>query len=170
MDSAAAMHPQVDVLVESNLQLDPERPEYHRAILSTAGEGGVVTARSTGNQRSSRLLSMSSSNALLCLPQGTGTIAAGTKVTAIITGPLTAPKASVSYHASAACVDCPDALSNQSPPPPSIVEKPAPSRQPYKMRVGLLTISDRVSDLYHGQIYRLQVLSLKFNVVLGVRL
>ena len=50
------------------LALDPYRPEYHRAILRweptlDGGRGGLL-ATSTGNQASSRLLSLRSANAL----------------------------------------------------------------------------------------------------------
>ncbi|XP_063878355.1 gephyrin-like isoform X2 [Scylla paramamosain] len=49
------------------MQLDP-RPEYHRAFLSWRPGGEVPLAYSTGNQLSSRLLSMASAQALLKLP------------------------------------------------------------------------------------------------------
>ena len=60
--------------------LDPYRPEYHRAILRweptlDGGRGGLL-ATSTGNQASSRLLSLRSANALLELPQGEGMLPA----------------------------------------------------------------------------------------------
>jgi gephyrin len=71
------MHSQVLVKLEEDLKLDPERPEYHRGVLSIDAKAGGLIARSTGNQRSSRLLSMSSSNALLCLPQSSGIISKG---------------------------------------------------------------------------------------------
>lgn len=71
------MHSQVIVKLEEDIKLDPERPEYHRGIISIDSKSGGLIARSTGNQRSSRLLSMSSSNALLCLPQANGVISKG---------------------------------------------------------------------------------------------
>lgn len=46
--------------------MDPERPEYHRAIVKSAS--GELIAESTGKQQSSRLLSMRSANALLVKP------------------------------------------------------------------------------------------------------
>ena len=74
------------------LALDPSRPEYHRASLRwdsglNAGAGGFL-AVSTGNQASSRLLSMRSVNALLVLPQAEGVLPAGTSVTALLIGDL----------------------------------------------------------------------------------
>ena len=72
------------------LTLDSERPEYHRAFvrasISTDGQPSTLFATSTGNQRSSRLLSMKSANALLCLPQASGSILPGDKVIALLTG------------------------------------------------------------------------------------
>ncbi|HAJ35607.1 MAG TPA: hypothetical protein DCL15_07925, partial [Chloroflexi bacterium] len=52
-----------------------------------AGRGGFI-AESTGNQASSRLLSMRSANALLEVPQGEGVLAAGSIVTALLIGDL----------------------------------------------------------------------------------
>lgn len=52
------------------LTLDRERPEFHRVALTWDAEGGCFEARSTGGQRSSRLLSLRSATGLLCLPQG----------------------------------------------------------------------------------------------------
>jgi gephyrin len=82
----------VGALLADPLRLDPERPEYHRATLQWAadadgGRGGFV-AHSTGSQASSRLLSMRSANALLELPAGSGVLAAGTRVSALLIGEL----------------------------------------------------------------------------------
>ncbi len=74
------------------LPLDPQRPEFHRATLhwnSTANNGcGGFVATSTGSQASSRLLSMTSANALLALPQREGELAAGDVVDALLIGDL----------------------------------------------------------------------------------
>jgi gephyrin len=74
----------------NKLILDSERPEYHRAFVraspSTDGQSTILLARSTGSQRSSRLLSMQSANALLCLPQASGHLESGSIVTALLTG------------------------------------------------------------------------------------
>jgi len=72
------------------LRLDPERPEYHRAILRwdrvlNDGRGGYV-ALSTGSQSSSRLLSMRTANALLALPAAEGELEAGAIVDALLIG------------------------------------------------------------------------------------
>jgi gephyrin len=47
-------------------------------------------AASTGNQASSRLLSLRSANALLELPRGEGLLAAGSSVSALLIGDLVA--------------------------------------------------------------------------------
>lgn len=100
----------VRVRITSDLKLDPERPEYHRATICygscpaaspgsqaastqlpgggasapSPGEEPVWYAVSTGNQISSRLLSARSANALLELPQRAGVLAAGSEVSALI--------------------------------------------------------------------------------------
>ena len=84
--------PRVQVHRGQPLRLDPNRPEYHRAVVRWSpalneGRGGLL-ADSTGNQASSRLLSMRSANALLELPQGEGVLAAGSTLSALLIGDL----------------------------------------------------------------------------------
>lgn len=67
-----------------SLKLDPSRPEYHRATLRWNQNAQMPVATSTGNQISSRLLSMRNANVLLELPKGQGVIEAGSIVSAII--------------------------------------------------------------------------------------
>lgn len=74
------------------LPLDSERTEYHRAVVhwdagAQGGQGGFV-AVSTGNQASSRLLSLRSANALLVLPAGSGVLAQGSPVDVLLIGDL----------------------------------------------------------------------------------
>jgi gephyrin len=78
----------VQVRLAQPLPLDAYRPEYHRAIVAWDDEVGGLAARSTGNQASSRLLSMRSANALLKLPQGEGVLPAGAAVDALLIGEL----------------------------------------------------------------------------------
>ncbi|KAJ8750128.1 hypothetical protein K2173_014043 [Erythroxylum novogranatense] len=86
-------HPlRVQVHLHEALKTDPIRLEYHRAIIrwnvnDGSGSPGFV-AESTGNQISSRLLSMKSANALLELPATGSVIPAGTSVTAIVIADL----------------------------------------------------------------------------------
>jgi len=54
--------------LDCDVELDP-RPEYHRAVLDWVHSvDGVPLAISTGNQLSSRLVSMRAANVLLKLP------------------------------------------------------------------------------------------------------
>lgn len=136
------MPPQMAVTVKPTLKLDAERPEYHRARLST---DLIPVAQSTGDQRSSRLLSMRSSNALLCLPQGgaKSVVYPGEVITAIVTGPLPPPSPLICYHKLA--VSSHSLTSSSGVPSAGLTmvgeAKPKPRAL---MRVGLLTISDRV--------------------------
>jgi gephyrin len=81
--------PQVQVKTKTELKLDPERPEYHRANIAWDFEQNCFVGTSTGAQASSRLLSMCSANALLLLPQQAGRLPSGSLVTALVIGPLT---------------------------------------------------------------------------------
>ncbi|CAB4492183.1 hypothetical protein RhiirA1_379788 [Rhizophagus irregularis] len=82
--------PIVQAELSNNISLDP-RPEYHRATISYDYTKGKFLAVSTGNQISSRLLSMCSCNALLKLPGKTDQLkelVKGTMVDAILIGQL----------------------------------------------------------------------------------
>jgi gephyrin len=88
---AACLPPSVRVRTADTLTLDPERPEYHRAVVwfEEGGKGAGLVARSTGAQASSRLQSCSrGANALLWLPRASGTLPAGSEVEALLTGDL----------------------------------------------------------------------------------
>ena len=56
--------------LSQEIRLDP-RPEYHRAVLDWNSEKNWPVVVSTGNQISSRLLSMRGADVLLCLPART---------------------------------------------------------------------------------------------------
>ncbi|XP_008401408.1 gephyrin-like [Poecilia reticulata] len=58
------------VQLSCDVKLDP-RPEYHRCILTWHHQEPLPWAQSTGNQVSSRLMSMRSANGLLMLPPKT---------------------------------------------------------------------------------------------------
>jgi len=79
--------PKVQVTLSHEFRLDPQRAEYHRAIV-TLGRDGLMYASSTGGQRSSRVGSLKSANALLCLPTGKGTLESGAKIEALLMGRL----------------------------------------------------------------------------------
>lgn len=74
--------PKVPVTLTHDFPLDP-RPEYHRAVV-TVGPDGALSASSTGGQRSSKVGSLRSANALLCMPSGKGKLEKGSKVDALI--------------------------------------------------------------------------------------
>ncbi|KAK5998263.1 Molybdopterin adenylyltransferase [Cladobotryum mycophilum] len=74
--------PRVPVALAHDFSID-SRPEYHRAVV-TVGSNGLLTANSTGGQRSSKVGSLRSANALLCLPSGKGKLKKGSKVDALL--------------------------------------------------------------------------------------
>ncbi|KAJ3489505.1 hypothetical protein NLG97_g5985 [Lecanicillium saksenae] len=74
--------PKVPVVLGHDFPMDP-RPEYHRAVV-TVGPDGQLTANSTGGQRSSRVGSLRSANALICMPSGKGKMERGSKVHALV--------------------------------------------------------------------------------------
>ncbi|AEO55107.1 hypothetical protein MYCTH_2298562 [Thermothelomyces thermophilus ATCC 42464] len=75
--------PRVPVVLSHDFSLDKSRPEYHRAIVSV-GSDGVLSATSTGGQRSSRVGSLKGANALLCMPSGSEPLRKGAKVEALL--------------------------------------------------------------------------------------
>jgi gephyrin len=79
--------PRVPVILSHDFSLDKSRPEYHRAIVSV-GSDGVLSATSTGGQRSSRVGSLKGANALLCMPSGPEPLRKGAKVEALLMGSL----------------------------------------------------------------------------------
>jgi gephyrin len=143
--SEKCLHPQLKVkLIKDRIILDPERPEYHRVYLSYSSNPSddcLYSAESTGNQRSSRLLSMRSANGLLFLPQGPGTVEPGTILTALLVGPLPSPPGAVSVHKSAAFLDSTSVQSSAS----SSANDSRETGDWKIIRTGLLTISDRAS-------------------------
>lgn len=78
--------PRVRVVLEAPIRPAPDRPEYQRAIVRW--HDGRLTAASTGEQTSSRLLSLRGANALLLVPPGERVYAAGSELEALLTAPL----------------------------------------------------------------------------------
>ncbi|PON25580.1 gephyrin [Trichoderma gamsii] len=74
--------PKVPVTLAHEFHVDA-RPEFHRVVV-TIGQDGLLTASSTGGQRSSKVGSLRSANALLCLPGGGGKLEKGSKVNALL--------------------------------------------------------------------------------------
>jgi gephyrin len=79
--------PRIRVTAAHDFILDNARAEFHRAVI-TMGEDGVLYASSTGGQRSSRVGSLKSANALLCLPKERGPLPKGSKVEALLMGKI----------------------------------------------------------------------------------
>ena len=75
--------PRLLVTLDHNVRLDPQRPEFHRVIVDARADGSLHAA-STGGQRSSRVGSFRSANALLCLPRQEGWLEKGQKVEALL--------------------------------------------------------------------------------------
>ena len=79
--------PKVNVVLDEDVRMDRQRPEYHRALVVTK-EDGLLYASSTGGQRSSRIGSFKGANALLCMPAGEGVMKKGQRVGALLMGKL----------------------------------------------------------------------------------
>lgn len=77
----------VKVKLSEKVRCDDKRVEYHRVVVS-CGHDGILVARSTGMQRSSRVGSLSSANAMLVLPQKEGVLDAGELCVALMMGPI----------------------------------------------------------------------------------
>jgi gephyrin len=52
------------------------------------GSDGLLSASSTGGQRSSKVGSLRAANALLCIPSGKGKLEKGTKINALLMNSL----------------------------------------------------------------------------------
>ncbi|KAI9809177.1 MAG: hypothetical protein M1825_002468 [Sarcosagium campestre] len=75
--------PRVRVYLTHDVVPDRSRPEYHRAVVVAAHDGRLL-ATSTGGQRSSRVGSLASANALLCLKEGASPVVKGSAVDALL--------------------------------------------------------------------------------------
>ncbi|GCB27594.1 gephyrin [Aspergillus awamori] len=88
--------PLVSVAVAHPFPVDKKRTEYHRAIVTASRSDGRLYAMSTGlegvGQRSSRVGSLASANALLVLKPGTGKVEKGTLVEALMMGAVVSEK------------------------------------------------------------------------------
>lgn len=75
------LRPRTSVTLAESIHGDAGRPEFHRVHLSS--QQGTITARTTGQQSSGRLLSMVGANGLLVLPRRETPFPAGDTATAI---------------------------------------------------------------------------------------
>jgi len=78
--------PRVHVLVDHEVR-PSDRIEFQRAIVRADGVG-ALTATTTGAQASSRLASLVGSNALIVVPAGTEPLPSGSRLDALLVGPL----------------------------------------------------------------------------------
>jgi len=113
------------------------RPEYHRAYLCWDDGLGALVAKSTGGQRSSRLLSMRSADALLQLPQASGCLPTGSLVTALLIGHSLSITSAL--QSSVAIPFPPGGVTSTSEAPFIL------AGNDNKPIVGVLTVSDRAS-------------------------
>ncbi|KAF2873375.1 hypothetical protein BDV95DRAFT_566843 [Massariosphaeria phaeospora] len=79
--------PKVKVVLDEDVRMDRQRPEYHRAFVA-AKDDGLLYASSTGGQRSSRIGSFKRANALLVMPARDGSMKKGERVDALLMGKL----------------------------------------------------------------------------------
>ncbi|XP_078434389.1 molybdopterin biosynthesis CNX1 protein / molybdenum cofactor biosynthesis enzyme CNX1 (CNX1) [Wolffia australiana] len=118
------------------IRADPSRAEFHRAIIQWAANDGSghpgFVAESTGNQASSRLLSMKSANSLLELPAVDSVIAPGTLVSAVLISDI------VGFP--------PGKLEQVKVPITSSVDHAHKATGPLVAKVAILTVSDTVSS------------------------
>ncbi|RDW93955.1 bifunctional molybdopterin adenylyltransferase MobB/molybdopterin molybdotransferase MoeA family protein [Aspergillus mulundensis] len=91
--------PLVAVILSHSFPLDAKRTEYHRAVITASPKDGRLYATSTGaggvGQRSSRVGSLASANALLVLQPGKGSIGQGSLVEALLMGPVVREAAAI---------------------------------------------------------------------------
>lgn len=84
--------PRVAVVLTHHFPLDPKRTEYHRAVVTASRSDGRLYATSTGlggtGQRSSRVGSLASANALVVLRPGRGVGIKGEIMEALMMGPV----------------------------------------------------------------------------------
>lgn len=78
--------PLVSVFLSHSFPLDPKRTEYHRSIVTVSRADARLYASSTGGQRSSRVGSLASANALVVLQPGSGKAERGSLVQALMLG------------------------------------------------------------------------------------
>ncbi|CAM0902194.1 unnamed protein product [Alopecurus aequalis] len=135
----------VHARISHPLRTDPHRPEFHRALIrwvldDGSGRPGYV-AESTGQQASSRLLSMKSANALLEVPSSGQILAAGASLQAILISDITSPPLDklpvASSPLSSHFVSAKSASTDVSQ---AAVSKNA------EVKVAILTVSDTVSS------------------------
>jgi gephyrin len=162
-------YPSLPVRLDTPLERDAQRPEYHRVSVRFDANREEYRARSSGNQRSSRLVSACASNGLIEVPAGKTAIPAGEIVRVLMVGAwesvaagqndppplpirpgeLAAAAAGAALNASTAAVSSsssqPQAPSAAAASSASPAASSAPAPSVFELRVGVLTVSDRCS-------------------------
>ncbi|XP_020552332.1 molybdopterin biosynthesis protein CNX1 isoform X2 [Sesamum indicum] len=133
--------PRVHARLKQSIMADRVRPEFHRATVRWEFNGvtdisGFV-AESTGNQISSRLLSMKSANALLEVPPMGNLIPSGTYVVAVIISDLIGFTGTSSFPSS-----IPVSITQRSNSSDTVAGKHEDS----EFKVAILTVSDTVAS------------------------
>uniref|UniRef100_A0ACD5UD92 Uncharacterized protein n=1 Tax=Avena sativa TaxID=4498 RepID=A0ACD5UD92_AVESA len=136
----------VHARISHPLRADPHRPEFHRAVIrwvldDGSGRPGYV-AESTGQQASSRLLSMKSANALLEVPSSGKILAAGASIQAILISDITIPPLD---KLTAASSPLSSHFVSSAKSASTVVPQVAGS-QNAEVKVAILTVSDTVSS------------------------
>ncbi|KAK4441378.1 Molybdopterin biosynthesis protein CNX1 [Sesamum alatum] len=133
--------PRVHARLKKSIMADRVRPEFHRATVRWESNGGTdilgFVAESTGNQISSRLLSMKSANALLEVPPTGNLIPAGTYVVAIIISDLIGFTGTSNFPSS-----IPVNITQRSHSSSTVAGKHEDS----EFKVAILTVSDTVAS------------------------
>ncbi|KAL0460877.1 UNVERIFIED_CONTAM: Molybdopterin biosynthesis protein CNX1 [Sesamum latifolium] len=133
--------PRVHARLKQSIMADRVRPEFHRATVRWEFNGGTdssgFVAESTGNQISSRLLSMKSANALLEVPPTGNLIPSGTYVVAIIISDLIGFTGTSSFPSS-----IPVSITQRSDNNDTVAGKHEDS----EFKVAILTVSDTVAS------------------------
>ena len=91
LGAAEIDRPRVQVRIDHRVR-SSDRIEMQRAVVRV-GEDGRLVATTTGPQASSRLASLVGANALLLVPPGTDVLPAGSRLDALLTGPLVGAQA-----------------------------------------------------------------------------
>ncbi|KAL0418412.1 UNVERIFIED_CONTAM: Molybdopterin biosynthesis protein CNX1 [Sesamum radiatum] len=133
--------PRVHARLKQSIMADRVRPEFHRATVRWEFNGGTdisgFVAESTGNQISSRLLSMKSANALLEVPPTGNLIPSGTYVVAIIISDLIGFTGTSSFSSS-----IPVSITQRSNSSDTVAGRHEDS----EFKVAILTVSDTVAS------------------------
>ncbi|KAL0437130.1 UNVERIFIED_CONTAM: Molybdopterin biosynthesis protein CNX1 [Sesamum radiatum] len=133
--------PRVHARLKQSIMADRVRPEFHRATVRWESNGGTdssgFVAESTGNQISSRLLSMKSANALLEVPPTGKLIPSGTYVVAIIISDLIGFTGNSSFPSS-----IPVSITQRSNNNDTVADK----HEDTEVKVAILTVSDTVAS------------------------